>query len=622
MLVLLSFIVGILASNAGATPKYKDLEVTNNLKSEFIDVTSLLDSPFFQMDDQVSTPANPPTGKFKLYFKNGNLTKLDEFGAENTVGGASGANFFLSNLQSPTAINEDLIFDKLSPILKTKNNGAGNSEDLNLQTGTATGTRGDIKFDTKNIFYNQNLEISEDFTTFWWGAPALSIFADANPTAGLNNDVFVIGTKDAATDSVSVGTVLLLTGNNIGNGSGATTMTGEMYIQTGFADGSANTGGMFFNSGNKFGASSTGQTGQFEFFTGSHEGTSGQTGQVSIKSGAVTNAANSSPTGSVFIESSGTAGSGTTGALSNVTGNSSLGASGNILHTTGNASTTSGDIISTTGPGSTRGKIKSRSTQIDFWDNDEISFRTSGSDVFSGGTTPKIVFRNVGVLSSATPFTIATEDAFFNAKTASLNILSGGNNTIGTTNPTGDVNIFSGKITNASLGAPGAISGSIFIGSGDVSGAAVPSGDVQIFTGSSSGDSGNIFIGPGGASGLQGFIQFAGRFIEFVAPIVETPGIITLTADDQVIDPTTPSIALNSNSAVSTDRTFVLTKKPIGTRLTIYWNGTNTAELIDDSAQSGGGNHRLSSTWIPTADDVISFISNGTDWLEVSRSTN
>lgn len=100
--------------------------------------------------------------------------------------------------------------------------------------------------------------------------------------------------------------------------------------------------------------------------------------------------------------------------------------------------------------------------------------------------------------------------------------------------------------------------------------------------------------------------------------------IVNLTADNQTVTVGDRSyIRLASDSAVAGDRTFILTQSTRdGHRLVLEWTGTNAAELVDDSAQSGGGNHRLSATWTPTQYDTLELISNGTDWVEITRSTN
>lgn len=100
--------------------------------------------------------------------------------------------------------------------------------------------------------------------------------------------------------------------------------------------------------------------------------------------------------------------------------------------------------------------------------------------------------------------------------------------------------------------------------------------------------------------------------------------VVNLTADNQVVTVGDRSyIRLSSNNATATNRTFVLTRSTRdGHVLVLEWTGTNAGELVDDSAQNGGGNHRLAGTWTPTQYDTLTLISNGTDWCEISRAAS
>jgi hypothetical protein len=63
-------------------------------------------------------------------------TASDGTGSWQAAGGG-GANTSLSNLVGPTAINEDLIFDKSAPIIQSKNQiSTNNSEDITITSGT------------------------------------------------------------------------------------------------------------------------------------------------------------------------------------------------------------------------------------------------------------------------------------------------------------------------------------------------------------------------------------------------------------------------------------------------------------------------------------------------------
>ena len=105
--------------------------------------------------------------------------------------------------------------------------------------------------------------------------------------------------------------------------------------------------------------------------------------------------------------------------------------------------------------------------------------------------------------------------------------------------------------------------------------------------------------------------------------LVCVPNTVSLTADNQVIGATTNAVlSISSDNATAGNRTFVLTTGITGKRLTLVWSGTNAGELVDDSANSGSGNVRLSATWTPTQYDVLDLIAVGNDWHEVSRSAN
>lgn len=99
---------------------------------------------------------------------------------------------------------------------------------------------------------------------------------------------------------------------------------------------------------------------------------------------------------------------------------------------------------------------------------------------------------------------------------------------------------------------------------------------------------------------------------------------VSLTADNQAIVTANISyISLSSNNATASNRDFVLNQSTVaGQILVLEWTGTNAGQMIDDVAQGGGGNTRLSANWVPTQYDTLTLISNGTDWIEIARSTN
>jgi hypothetical protein len=111
--------------------------------------------------------------------------------------------------------------------------------------------------------------------------------------------------------------------------------------------------------------------------------------------------------------------------------------------------------------------------------------------------------------------------------------------------------------------------------------------------------------------------------VHITGAIATARSTVSLTADNQTVTVTNVSyVALSSNNATATNRTFILSAGAVaGHRVTLEWVGTNAGELVDDSA-AGSGNHRLSATWTPTQYDTIELIWNGTDWLELNRSAN
>lgn len=89
------------STNSTASPTWITPTVTNLNANGFLDFL------------QIATPSNPAASHNKLYFKSdGNLYKLDSAGVETAIaGGGGGANTTLSNLTSPTSINQHLIPD-------------------------------------------------------------------------------------------------------------------------------------------------------------------------------------------------------------------------------------------------------------------------------------------------------------------------------------------------------------------------------------------------------------------------------------------------------------------------------------------------------------------------------
>lgn len=190
-----------------------------------------------------------------------------------------------------------------------------------------------------------------------------------------------------------------------------------------------------------------------------------------------------------------------------------------------------------------------------------------------------------------------------------------------------------GFFSNQSTANDAVATDNVYISSGRKTAGTGDSGNVFIDTGTSAGGNrGSVisdtrfFLIEGGNLGIGTGITSASVKVDIDGAIrYRSAGTTTITADNQSVSTADRShIDLASDSVVATDRTFVLTQSTVaGQILILRWSdATNLGELIDDSAQTGGGNVRLSTTWLPTQYDTLMLMSTGTDWIEVSRSTN
>jgi hypothetical protein len=92
-----------------------------------------------------------------------------------------------------------------------------------------------------------------------------------------------------------------------------------------------------------------------------------------------------------------------------------------------------------------------------------------------------------------------------------------------------------------------------------------------------------------------------------------------LTADNQAVTPGSATrIQLSSNDATATNRTFTLsaTGAITGQIYILIGPATNAAELADTGIQD------LSATWTAGADDSLTLLFDGTNFIELARSAN
>lgn len=102
-----------------------------------------------------------------------------------------------------------------------------------------------------------------------------------------------------------------------------------------------------------------------------------------------------------------------------------------------------------------------------------------------------------------------------------------------------------------------------------------------------------------------------------------TQASANLTGDNVTVTASVNHLLLNSDDATPANRTFVLNNAGVSGQWLILMVTTGAAQLVDDSAISGGaGNVKLSANWEPAAFDTLKLYCDGTNWVEVSRSNN
>lgn len=208
------------------------------------------------------------------------------------------ANQSLSNLTNPTAINQDLIFNKTSPIIQTIDN-VGNDQ-FTIKTGQIAAVSSDKSSD---------LEVATGDVT------------DPGSTG-------------------RTGDLELFTGSNSGDG-----RSGEIDIITGSISSSSNrsSGLIGIGTGDTSGDTS-GTSGTLSLFTGSQTGASatGGTGGLDIMTGLVTSG--SGATGDLTAETGSNSATGNTGSITYTTGDAASGSSGGVALVIGSASAVRGKI--------------------------------------------------------------------------------------------------------------------------------------------------------------------------------------------------------------------------------------------------------------------------------------
>lgn len=206
--------------------------------------------------------------------------------------------------------------------LFSSDNGAGNSGDVNIYSGTATGTRGTVNLDGSAIsmaLNNVNLNISE-----FDESPGFSMnFNLGNLTSGSAASPFFIqaGSVRSGADASATGGYMALRGGDIRD-NGVTGTAGEMIVRGGDVRGSASgtSGNAIFSSGNVRPDASN--------------SVASNTGDTLVKSGDVL--VQDGNSGATIVATGNTAGAGNSGDLVLRTGDSTSGSRGSTFLRTEN----------------------------------------------------------------------------------------------------------------------------------------------------------------------------------------------------------------------------------------------------------------------------------------------
>lgn len=216
--------------------------------------------------------------------------------------GGSGANTSLSNLVSPTALNEDLIFNMGgASTVQTVNDNAAATRNLTIRTGNATG------FASGDLFLESGT-------------------ADTGQTGTVN---IVTG---APAVNIPSGSAFIVTGPTTGTGN-----SGDINMGSGNAVSTGSSGNLTLNSGSV----ASGASGAITLNTGAASASAGSSGVIQLFTGDAIDA----NSGDVILTSGGTSGTGATGNATMQTGNAVTGNSGNVSLVVGTAGGTQGEII-------------------------------------------------------------------------------------------------------------------------------------------------------------------------------------------------------------------------------------------------------------------------------------
>ncbi len=406
------------------------------------------------------------------------------------------ANQTLSNLSSPTAINQDLIFDKGATAgIQTKDD-PNTVYELVVSSGTAINVDGaplTVRSGSSNLGTS--------------GALALHS-GDQNDNNFIASGDVTLRSGHGATSGAtgSTGSVFVASGNlqsdaAAGNSGALSLLTGGIFTSTGA------TGAISMLTGDA-GANSAGGTGAISIATGIASG-SGASGQLNIATGT----GNISPSGALFISTGITGGDDTTdtGMIQITTGDASAGAN------TGNLVLRTGDLLNSTDNNKESGNVQIYTGNATDADSGHVRLFTGNHS--GTGTKGKVKIENSTVFQlaslAADPANPQAGDQYYNTTSnsirwyngttwASLSSGSGANTSLSNLASVAintDLIFDSGSDATISTKNDSVITNGLQLRSGDSS--ADASGNVLILTGQAAADfdTGYAMVQSNGATG-------------------------------------------------------------------------------------------------------------------------
>ena len=354
------------------------------------------------------------------------------------VGGFGIAQNPLYVTTADNSVNNTVPTGDISILSGTKTVGTAASGAINIQTGTATGTRGDITLNSRVV----NLTTTN----------GVGVTGNMNPSAA---NTYNLGASSAAWNIVYTRLVLGRNGD-FAAGSDFNTAFNSSF-ESGSSSGAANVGTATLRSGDNLG------------------GSTGLAGNVIVKSGSISEATNSNNTGDILIQIGTTTGAGARGKVKIQDG--SQGTVGHVWTQTnadgsgawqaaasGGANTTLSNLTSPTAinqdllpsgtrslgnPGFTYWQDLALGGKVDFYDAPGFSNRYEAAVFASAQASPSGATAAFALRGVSAGRSISIYSATATSSTGSVLIASGNSTTSGNT---GDIELYIGTITSGTRG--------------------------------------------------------------------------------------------------------------------------------------------------------------------------